>query len=671
MRMDSPQRMPVMTASPRADGGWLRRGRQFLDWRIPCNFLFWWPALLFLIWIQSLFLDQIEGPARWFKNWIWFAGALSACLWVLVASMADGLIERTANLPLRCAWGGTLALGVGLSFLDFEMFKVAAIHLPTAFRLVFESGWQHASVVLEATGVRAEQFRKLGGALLLMFFGGMVFVRAAWHFGRDRLSFSLQQTLGASAGLVAILLLWEWSWKRDNPKAKAWEEVHRLFPVAVDVFNSLGGKPVTLGRLREPRSPERIAAGLNAVVIPPSDRPDIFLFVLESTRGDLITAEVAPNLNRLRSDCVEFRDSIASGNATQISWFSLLTANQPLHFAMVKNRPALWGSVPMRLLRQMGYEIHALAATDLSYHSINQIAFGQNEEFANSVVDFNGLGDLDRPGRDREITRRLLEMIDQRTGGRVFLVFYDSTHHDYYFPSDFKPPFTPYNTEWNYFNFKVDGEQLSRIKNRYRNSLYYVDSLVGQVLARLKSAGRYENALICAVGDHGEEFLEHGKLVHASELWREQTHVPVLLKFPHQYRPAGSTSLTASHIDIFPTILDFLGVSAGSFFDGQSLLSKKSDFVLVADDNGARDPYRFCVVQGARKVWFQYESDSTILALENTAHLIKITDTHDRPWPSTGPGNARLWADELTRDLRSVFHLNGSLPAALLEKSPP
>ena len=649
----------------------LRRFDRALEHRLPVGFFFWYPFLIYLGWLEYQSLDGIGGIAAEYRTWIWVAALLNTVMLTLGLALLDGLIECCRPAWVKWLWGGCLGVITASFFFDFCLYKMMAIHLPTGIRLVLGNGWRQFLLTVDASGVRPAHLRVFCYWAVATFVCGMLVTRATWWFSRRvTIMIRMNQAAAGALGLTVVLTVWELGTEKDNAWAKSWEEVHRVMPFAIDLVHHISGRLLEVGSLPSLQLPPSLdgaledigsprKAGLfenarsgrldSTLVLAPRQsvarafgalpfesrqpRPDVFVFVLESTRRDYVTAGIAPNLARLSEECLKFRDSVSSGNATQLSWFSLLTAKQPLYFEMVERRPELWGSVPLRILRRAGYKIYVLSSTYMNYHDIDRIAFGPDLGLANSVFDARDLSQTERPDRDREITRLLVKEIPKQNGGRIFFVFYDSTHHDYYWPSDFPAPFQPFAKEWKYFDFNISPSELLRIKNRYRNALHFVDSLFGVVVDELKTNGRYDDALIFAVGDHGEEFLEHGKLVHASELWREQTHVPFFVKLPRGLHPAGcekTPRFIGSHVDFLPTLLDCLGIAfPTNVFDGQSLFRKSSDFAITAADNGGRDPYRFCLSSGDRKAWFQYRSGSTFTALERSVYLTKLTDSHD------------------------------------------
>jgi arylsulfatase A-like enzyme len=97
-------------------------------------------------------------------------------------------------------------------------------------------------------------------------------------------------------------------------------------------------------------------------------------------------------------------------------------------------------------------------------------------------------------------------------------------------------------------------------------SIYYgmvreADDNVGRLLARLQALGLDANTLVVFVSDHGEMMGSHGmgsKMV----FYEESVHVPLLLRFPGRIRAKTTIPNPVSTMDLFATILDYLGVPA-------------------------------------------------------------------------------------------------------------
>lgn len=110
-------------------------------------------------------------------------------------------------------------------------------------------------------------------------------------------------------------------------------------------------------------------------------------------------------------------------------------------------------------------------------------------------------------------------------------------------------------------------ELLSRL---YDAGIRQLDLELGRFLDALERSGRASDTLVVVTSDHGEEFGEHGSLLHGSTHYEEMLRVPLLLRGPGL--PAGLRIDTpVSLVDVAPTLLDVLGVGPDGAPDGRSL----------------------------------------------------------------------------------------------------
>lgn len=110
-------------------------------------------------------------------------------------------------------------------------------------------------------------------------------------------------------------------------------------------------------------------------------------------------------------------------------------------------------------------------------------------------------------------------------------------------------------------------------------AIAFVDDSIGSILRALEDTGLAANTLLMFVVDHGASFL-HAK----GTLYDGGTKVAALLRWPGMI-PAGQqiTALT-SHVDIVPTVLDWLGLPVPDHVQGHSLTR-----VLAGEQPGVRD----------------------------------------------------------------------------------
>ncbi len=80
------------------------------------------------------------------------------------------------------------------------------------------------------------------------------------------------------------------------------------------------------------------------------------------------------------------------------------------------------------------------------------------------------------------------------------------------------------------------------------------------------------NALVIVSSDHGEAFAEHDFLGHAQSLYVEELKVPLIIALPNDQVAGKTLTAAVSTVDIFPTVLDVLGIEIPAACRGRSVL---------------------------------------------------------------------------------------------------
>ncbi|MCZ6688429.1 MAG: sulfatase [Planctomycetota bacterium] len=107
---------------------------------------------------------------------------------------------------------------------------------------------------------------------------------------------------------------------------------------------------------------------------------------------------------------------------------------------------------------------------------------------------------------------------------------------------------------------EIGPQNLEFIIGQYDAELLYLDGQCRRFFDALKAAGRYDEAMIIVVSDHGESFGEHGELHHGRSLYQSQVSVPLLIKLPRSRSGVGPASAGPMQtVDLFPTILRVAG----------------------------------------------------------------------------------------------------------------
>jgi arylsulfatase A-like enzyme len=128
----------------------------------------------------------------------------------------------------------------------------------------------------------------------------------------------------------------------------------------------------------------------------------------------------------------------------------------------------------------------------------------------------------------------------------------------------------------------VGERTLENLHTLYQAAVRQVDASIGRVLETLAEQGVDDETAVVLVGDHGEEFQEHGHLAHYPKLYDELIQVPLVVDVPGTpaHRIDGQVGLDA----IPPTVAELLDVDALSDWQGESLVPSVSEGASPADD---------------------------------------------------------------------------------------
>jgi len=339
-------------------------------------------------------------------------------------------------------------------------------------------------------------------------------------------------------------------------------------------------------------------------------KPNIYLFIVESLREDFLNEKTAKHITSFKKENIFFKKTFSSANATQISWYSIFHSNYPLHWEEAKKK---WksGSIPLQILKKMGYKIHLYSAAQLNYYGLSDVIFGKNHYLADSYHVYPHYFPTQASESDLKTINAFTQDLNQNEAkeGNVYLFFLESTHFNYNWPENYPLHFKPISEEKTHLRISNSLKNIELIKNRYRNSIHFVDSLFGKVVETLKDQGLYRDSVLIFTGDHGEEFFEEGQLFHASHLSPMQIEPPIYMKLGNNQRASEKDvqKHVISHIDIFPTVIDYLiDNQPFKIFDGQSIFDeKRKNYVISARFNGPRAPDEILISDGEQKGIFK------------------------------------------------------------------
>lgn len=308
---------------------------------------------------------------------------------------------------------------------------------------------------------------------------------------------------------------------------------------------------------------------------------NVILVTLDTVRVDHLgcygrAGDPSPTIDRLAREGVKFEMAISQAAATPISHASIFSGRNPqghgLRVIHAQTGYRLPDTVPTlaTILQASGWNTAAF----VSSFTVSE-RFGLQRGF--DVFD-TGLAAapvqlMVRTGKDHwswdvasnqrrsdATTDKALEWL-QGVQEPYFLWMHYWDPHDPHIlpPSDVMGRFPP----------SAGGTKQQRIAI-YDSEIYFVDLQLQRLFAALEASGQADTTMVVLTADHGQGLGEHDWWAHRL-LYQEQIHIPLIVKIPGG--PSGVTvkELVRS-IDIFPTVLQTLGLSVPPGIDGEGLL---------------------------------------------------------------------------------------------------
>ncbi len=335
-------------------------------------------------------------------------------------------------------------------------------------------------------------------------------------------------------------------------------------------------------------------------------QPNILFIMVDTLRADHVGCygygrPTTPNLDHLATEGVRLEQMMSVSSWTMPAVGTMFTGLYPSQHNLTgtKHRMAEGITTLAAVLGQAGYRTVGFT-TNPVVHS--QFGFAQGFAVYDDYTvmlsgDLGLFGDPDpaiavppqkieagngtvtSPLVNRFAETFLEKQTDASAPFFLFLLYFDP-HADYV-----PPP--PYDTMFNpgYAGPEVGSgiyrrgpshpyspEERQQIVSLYDGEIRNTDEHIGRLLALLDRLGLRDNTVVLIVADHGEEFWDHGGMLHGHSLREELVHVPCILRDPGVL-PAGTVfPHQASLLDVMPTLLDLAGVPIPEQCLGRSLL---------------------------------------------------------------------------------------------------
>jgi hypothetical protein len=573
------------------------------------NYLYFSFLLLFLTLLSLLHFR--EQPMTGFPLFFLFYSVGQAFLEVCVFVLISALLKRWTPPWVFFLFISSSFVLLLLHLTNFIMVRLLDASILYIFKFFFGSGLDHLSAGFQALNMNITMIAIVVGSFLAIPVAGLGFYWLTLKLTRRKpLNLSVNQIV-LTIGVIGISLFLLDVMAHPFLTRRIYSKYQKTLPLGATFLAPTPNHMVLANPFPAFRDEKETVQKIPSETI--THRPNIYFFVIETFRKDFLNA--APNLTNFGNQHIQFKRSFANAPASNLSWFALFHADFPIYWNSMRDA---WtgGSIPLQMLKKMGYKIHVYSSADLRFFNMDKLLFGNHRQLADVIEEYYTLdGNMEACDRDALAFQSLKR--DLKPEGHAYLIFLDSPHSEYSFPKDFPLEYEPICKEIGYLSIGSKSPELEHIKNRYRNSIHYVDSLMGQFFEMLKKENLYEDGIISITADHGEEFFEDGAMFHGTHLNQYQTSVPILLKFSTS--DWISKTEEATHMDLFPSILHYLTNKSDftHLFDGRSIFSSnRLPYRIAFLQNGPETPVEFFLEKNELKLRARFVDSSKLEIVE-------------------------------------------------------
>lgn len=355
------------------------------------------------------------------------------------------------------------------------------------------------------------------------------------------------------------------------------ERIPLYFPIRANTFLSkFGLVALQEEQINYSKESTTLRYPLNPVVYGKGENLNVVIIAIDSLRSDVVEPKIMPNLTRISEKGISFQDHYSAGNATRSGIFGLFYGLPPFYW-----KDALSSGISPVLMNgfiESGYSIGVFSTATL-----------KRPEFYSTV--FSGINPLRMGSKGSgNVIERDLESVDDfekwlsaRDKDKKFMgfIFLDSVHA-VAVPEGVELPYKNYWKNLNQLELSPDFDPMPYF-NRYKNSAYGVDILIGQIIEILKDKGVLDKTVVIVTSDHGDEFNDSGLNYwgHNGNFSQAQIKIPLIVYWPGMESQVVKYRTTA--YDVSATLLKRVLKVKNPFED----LGVGKDLF----DSGNRDPF--------------------------------------------------------------------------------
>lgn len=306
------------------------------------------------------------------------------------------------------------------------------------------------------------------------------------------------------------------------------DRVPLYYPIRANTFLSRFGLVVLQEeQINRPNVFTAFRYPLNNVVYGKGENLNVVIVAIDSLRSDVVTPEIMPNLTKIAKGGISFQDHYSSGNATRSGIFGLFYGLPPSYW-----QAALSSSTSPALMNgfiDAGYDIGVFSTATLKRPEFYSTVFSRVRPLRMGAEGSGGVID-----RDIESIKDFENWLSNRYVNQKFMsfIFLDSVHA-VAVPESEQLPYKNYWEDINHLELGPDFDPVPYF-NRYKNSAYGADILIGKILDILRDKKLLSNTVVVVTSDHGDEFNDSGLNYwgHNGNFSQAQIKIPLVMYWP-------------------------------------------------------------------------------------------------------------------------------------------
>jgi arylsulfatase A-like enzyme len=291
---------------------------------------------------------------------------------------------------------------------------------------------------------------------------------------------------------------------------------------------------------------------------------NVVFILVDTLRADRLSLygygrQTTPVIDDLANHGIVFERVIAQSSWTKTSMASLWTGTYPaahgvLRFDHVIPNEAV---MPAEIFKAAGYRTVGIwrngwVAPNFGFAQGFDVYYTPKAG-ADAQLQRHSPGVASIGGTDEDVLMATEDFLEHFGQEKFFLYLHLMDLHQYVFDDDadaFGPTYS----------------------DAYDKAIDWTDRVIGAIVGALDSAGALPRTVIAISSDHGEAFLEHGREGHAYDLYREVVEVPFVIIPPLILDRGIRVDETIANVDVWPTLLDLVGLPPLQGVDGRSML---------------------------------------------------------------------------------------------------